>query len=80
MNTYAYARVSARDQNLQRQITAFIEFGIEKNRIFSDKKSGKDFERGRGRRSLFHCFGLRYGYLIGECYECKKLQKMWKTF
>lgn len=45
MNTYAYARVSARDQNLQRQISALIEFGIEKNRIFSDKKSGKDFER-----------------------------------
>ncbi len=45
MNTYAYARVSARDQNLGRQIAAFIEFGIDKNRIFSDKKSGKDFER-----------------------------------
>ncbi len=45
MNTYAYARVSARDQNLGRQIAAFIEFGIDKSRIFSDKKSGKDFER-----------------------------------
>ena len=45
MNAYAYARVSARDQNLQRQISAFIEYGIEKSRIFSDKKSGKDFER-----------------------------------
>ena len=45
MNTYAYARVSARDQNLERQIEAFIEFGIDKSRIFSDKKSGKDFER-----------------------------------
>lgn len=45
MNTYAYARVSARDQSLQRQIAAFIEFGIDKDHIFSDKKSGKDFER-----------------------------------
>lgn len=42
---YAYARVSAKDQNLQRQIGAFYEFGIEKSRIFSEKKSGKDFER-----------------------------------
>ena len=42
---YAYARVSAKDQNLQRQIAAFYEFGIEKSRIFSEKKSGKDFER-----------------------------------
>lgn len=45
MNHYAYARVSARDQNLQRQIAAFTEFGIDPSRIFSDKKSGKDFER-----------------------------------
>lgn len=45
MNIYAYARVSARDQNLGRQIAAFMEFGIDKSRIFSDKKSGKDFER-----------------------------------
>ena len=45
MTTYAYGRVSARDQNLQRQIAAFLDFGIQKNRIFCDKKSGKDFER-----------------------------------
>lgn len=52
MNTYAYARVSARDQNLQRQIAAFTEFGIEKSRIFSDKKSGKDFERREYKRLM----------------------------
>lgn len=46
MKTYAYARVSARDQNLTRQIEAFLAYGIEKKNIFSDKKSGKDFERG----------------------------------
>lgn len=45
MKKYAYARVSARDQNLKRQIAAFLEFGIEKNRIYSDKKSGKNFDR-----------------------------------
>ena len=28
---YAYARVSAKDQNLQRQIAAFCEFGIDKS-------------------------------------------------
>lgn len=52
MNVYAYARVSARDQNLGRQIAAFIEFGIDKSRIFSDKKSGKDFERKEYKRLL----------------------------
>lgn len=49
---YAYARVSAKDQNLQRQIAAFSEFGIEKSRIFSEKKSGKDFERKEYKRLL----------------------------
>ena len=42
---YAYARVSAADQNLGRQIEDFLKFGIKQNRIFCDKKSGKDFER-----------------------------------
>ena len=45
MTTYAYARVSAADQNLNRQIDSFIAYGIDKKHIFSDKKSGKDFER-----------------------------------
>ena len=52
MNIYAYARVSSRDQNLQRQTAAFIEFGIDKSRIFSDKKSGKDFDRKEYKRLL----------------------------
>ena len=42
---YAYARVSARDQNLERQLDAFETFGIERKCIFCDKKSGKDFDR-----------------------------------
>lgn len=42
---YGYARVSAIDQNLGRQIEEFLKFGIEKKNIFSDKKSGKNFDR-----------------------------------
>ena len=45
MTVYAYARVSARDQNLERQLSAFCDFGVPENNIYSDKKSGKDFER-----------------------------------
>lgn len=45
MKTYAYARVSARDQNLERQLAAFSEFGVKKEHIFCDKKSGKNFDR-----------------------------------
>ena len=42
---YAYARVSSRDQNLDRQIASFVSFGVDKRSIFTDKQSGKDFER-----------------------------------
>ncbi len=42
---YGYARVSASDQNLGRQIEEFLKLGIEENNIFSDKKSGKNFDR-----------------------------------
>lgn len=45
--TYAYARVSAQDQNLTRQIEAFSKYGVERDYIFCDKKSGKNFERQR---------------------------------
>ena len=43
--TYGYARVSAKDQNLDRQIIALSDFPVSKDRIFTDKASGKDFKR-----------------------------------
>lgn len=50
--TYAYARVSARDQNLSRQLDAFISFGVARDKIYADKKSGKDFERSEYKKLL----------------------------
>lgn len=47
MKNYAYARVSTKDQNLDRQIAAFRNCGIPFDEIFCDKKSGKDFNRDR---------------------------------
>lgn len=44
---YGYARVSSRDQNLDRQIDALLEYGIPQRSIFADKASGKDFKRPR---------------------------------
>lgn len=41
--TYGYARVSTREQNLDRQLRALEEFGVDE--VFADKASGKDFER-----------------------------------
>ena len=43
--TYYYARVSSREQNLDRQITAFMELGATERDIITDKESGKDLER-----------------------------------
>lgn len=42
---YGYARVSSKDQNIDRQTLAFKEIGIEDACIFIDKQSGKDFNR-----------------------------------
>ena len=42
---YGYIRVSAKEQNPERQYVALQEQGIGKKDIFLDKISGKDFER-----------------------------------
>lgn len=42
---YGYGRVSTREQNERRQLIALQEFGIETERIYVDKQSGKNFER-----------------------------------
>ena len=41
---YGYARVSSREQNLDRQITALLNAGVEERNIFKEKKSGKNFQ------------------------------------
>lgn len=42
---YGYCRVSTKEQNLDRQLIAMREEGVPENNIYSDKKSGKDFNR-----------------------------------
>jgi DNA invertase Pin-like site-specific DNA recombinase len=42
---YGYARVSSTEQNLDRQIEALIEYGVEDRHIITDKMSGKNFDR-----------------------------------
>jgi len=42
---YGYSRVSTREQNEARQINALTAFGVPVKHIFSDKQSGKDFNR-----------------------------------
>ena len=57
--TYGYARVSTREQHLDRQLKALMDAGVEERDIITDKVSGKDLER-EGYRSLKNHF-LRDG-------------------
>ncbi len=48
-NTYGYVRVSAKDQNEDRQLIAMLEFGIKEHNIIVEKQSGRDFKRPKYR-------------------------------
>ena len=52
MATYAYVRVSTKEQNLDRQIDALAEYDIPKKNIFYDYQSGKDFDRPGYRKMI----------------------------
>jgi len=43
--TYYYARVSSREQNLDRQFEAFKNLGADERSIITDKESGKSLNR-----------------------------------
>ena len=42
---YGYIRVSSADQNVARQVDALHEAGVKESNIFTDRMSGKDFNR-----------------------------------
>lgn len=72
---YAYARVSCKDQKLERQLTAFNDCKISFTRIFCDKKTGENFERQNYKKLIKR---LRCGDLLviksidrlGRNYDC----------
>ena len=43
--SYYYARVSTKEQNLDRQLAAFRDLGADERDIICDKESGKDLDR-----------------------------------
>lgn len=49
---YGYIRVSSQDQNEARQIIALTEAGVSQKQIYTDKSSGKDFNRKEYKRLL----------------------------
>ncbi|MBE6944779.1 MAG: recombinase family protein [Ruminococcaceae bacterium] len=78
---YGYIRVSAKDQNEDRQRIAMAEAGIPRKQVYLDKQSGKDFDRPAYQRLLRR---LRPGDLLyilsidrlGRNYE--EIQKQWR--
>ena len=51
MTMYGYARVSSKDQNLNRQLDALSAVGVSEESVFVDYLSGRNFDRP-GYRSL----------------------------
>lgn len=52
MSTYGYIRVSSRDQNEDRQRIALHEAGVPDENVYTDKQSGKDFNRPQYKKLL----------------------------
>ena len=50
MSVYGYVRVSSMDQNEDRQLIEMERQGVEKEKIYVDKQSGKNFERPQYRK------------------------------
>ena len=79
--TYGYVRVSSTDQNEDRQILAMSELNVLPAQIFTDKQSGKDFNRP-AYRSLMKT--LKFGDLLyvksidrlGRNYD--EIQNQWR--
>lgn len=78
---FGYARVSSREQNLDRQLDALHGFGVEAGNIFADKASGKDFNREAWRclcRQLSACDVLAVKSIdrLGRDYD--EIQEQWR--
>ena len=52
MSVYGYIRVSSKDQKEDRQQIALKEVGVERQNVYVDKQSGKDFNRPQYKKML----------------------------
>ena len=52
MNQYAYIRISTMQQNTDRQTLTLSDFSIPEDHIFTDKQSGKDFDRPQYKKMI----------------------------
>ena len=80
--TFGYIRVSTKEQNEDRQLIAMAEAGVHEKMIYTDKLSGKDFDRPGYQKLLKK---LREGDLLyilsidrlGRNYE--EVQQQWRV-
>ena len=80
-STFGYIRVSSQDQNEDRQIIAMKEKLVPTSNLYTDKQSGKDFERPQYKKMVKK---LREGDLLyilsidrlGRNYE--EIQRQWR--
>ena len=49
---YGYIRVSTKEQNEDRQVFALREAGVPEKNIYTEKRSGKDFDRPQYKKLL----------------------------
>ncbi len=70
---YGYARVSSREQNLDRQTEALRAFGVKPRNIFADKASGKDFDRQAWR-------ALRDSLAPGDVLAVKSIDRLGRDY
>ena len=81
MADFGYVRVSAVDQNEDRQMLEMLKLKIAIKNIYIDKQSGKDFDRPKYKKLLLK---LKSGDLLyihsidrlGRNYE--EIQKLWR--
>ena len=81
MKIYGYVRVSSTDQNEDRQLIALREQGVDEKNIFTDKQSGKDFDRPNYKKLVSKLKAGDLLYIIsidrlGRNYE--EIQKQWR--
>lgn len=82
MADYGYVRVSSKDQNEDRQMTALKEVGVMDKNIYIDKQSGKDFQRPKYKRLLRQVRPNDLIYVksidrLGRNYE--EIQEQWRV-
>lgn len=73
MKLYGYARVSSKDQNLSRQLEAFKLHSIPDKNIYTDKQSGKDFNRENYQKS-------KKKLKKGDCIFIKSIDRLGRNY